>query len=62
MENRNGLIVKSCVTQSGTREEPLAALAMMGPIVKKVRAKQREGAGKELRWERTGAIRKKELI
>jgi len=48
MENRNGLIVKSCVTQSGTREEPLAALAMMGPIVKKVRAKEREGAGKEL--------------
>src|SRR5258707_782872 len=29
MENRNGLIVKPCGTQSGTREEPAAALAML---------------------------------
>jgi len=37
MENRNGLIVKPCVTQSGTREEPAAALAMLREIVAKVR-------------------------
>jgi len=62
MENRNGLIVKSCVTQSGTREEPLAALAMMEPIVKKVRAKEREGAGKELTLGADKGYQKKELI
>ena len=62
MENRNGLIVKSCVTQSGTREEPLAALAMMGPIVKKVRAKERERAGKELTLGADKGYQKKELI
>jgi transposase len=40
MENRNGLIVKPCVTQSGKREEPEAALGMLQKIVGQVRAKR----------------------
>jgi transposase len=40
MENRNGLIVQPCVTLSGKREEPEAALAMMQKIVTKVQAKR----------------------
>lgn len=42
MENRNGLIVKPCVTQSGTREEAMAALAMLQQVVGKVRARRAE--------------------
>lgn len=37
MENRNGLIVKSMVTPSGTREEWLAALAMLREIIPRAR-------------------------
>jgi transposase len=39
MENRNGLIVQPCVTLSGKREEPEAALAMLQKIVAQVKAK-----------------------
>jgi transposase len=48
MENRNGLIVKPCVTQSGTREEALAALAMLQQIVGKVRARRPEAEKMEI--------------
>lgn len=41
MENRSGLIVKSRVTLSGTREEPEAALGMLREIIPRVRARQR---------------------
>jgi transposase len=40
MENRSGLIVRSMVTQSGTREEALAALAMLRDIIPRVRARR----------------------
>ena len=43
MENRNGLILKPCVTESGTREERKAALEMMKQIVKKLRVKRKRG-------------------
>ena len=44
MENRHGLVVKSRVTESGTREERKAALEMVTRIVQQVRAKQKPGA------------------
>ena len=44
MENRSGLIVKSMVTQSGTREEAEAALAMLEEVVAGARAR----SGREL--------------
>jgi transposase len=47
-ENRNGLIVNAVVTQSGTREEAQAGLAMMREIVAKVRRKWAGGEGKEI--------------
>src|SRR5713226_9623352 len=43
MENRHGLVVKSGVTASGTREERKAALEMVTQIVQHVRAKQKPG-------------------
>ena len=43
MENRHGLVVKSEVTASGTREERKAALEMVTQIVQRVRAKQKPG-------------------
>ena len=49
MENRHGLVVKSEVTASGTREERKAALEMVTRIVQRVRAKQKPG-------EQVGAI------
>ena len=48
MENRNGLIVKPCVTQAGKREEPRAALAMLQRIVHRVRAKRPAGEEMEI--------------
>jgi transposase len=48
MENRNGLIVKPCVTQSGKREEREAALEMLREILAKLRAR-----GKPANGERT---------
>jgi transposase len=43
MENRNGLVMKSCVTLSGTREEREAALAMMKRVVSERQAKRKPG-------------------
>jgi transposase len=48
MENRNGLIIRPCVTQSGTRAEREAALAMMKVIVAKAQARQKSGERREL--------------
>ena len=62
MENRNGLIVKSCVTQSGTREEPQAALAMLGEIVRKAKSKPAGGRGLNLTVGADKAYQKKEFI
>jgi len=42
IENRNGLIVKPCVTQSGARVEREAALAMLGNIFPKIQARNEE--------------------
>jgi transposase len=39
MENRSGLIVEPCVTLSGKREEPQAALEMVKKVVSRVRAR-----------------------
>lgn len=46
MENHNGLIVKPCVTQSGTSEEREAALTMLREMVPRVRARQQENGGR----------------
>jgi transposase len=62
MENRNGLIVKSCVTASGTREEPEAALAMMRELVSELRANQAEGTEWEITVGADKGYQKKELI
>jgi transposase len=62
MENRNGLIVKSCVTQSGTREEPQAALAMLKAVVRKSKAKRAEGQRQEWTLGGDKGYQKKELI
>lgn len=48
MENRNGLIVKPCVTQAGKREEPRAALTMLQRVVRRVRAKRPAGERMEI--------------
>ncbi len=42
MENRSGLIVKPCVTESGANEERKAALEMLQEIIPTVRARRRE--------------------
>jgi transposase len=42
IENRNGLIVKPCVTQSGKYEEREAALAMLRRIVPEIQARHNE--------------------
>jgi transposase len=47
-ENRNGLIVKAMVTQSGTREEAQAALAMLRQIVAKTLKKRPPGERVEI--------------
>jgi transposase len=62
IENRNGLIVKSCVTQSGTREEPQAALAMLREIVRKGKAKPAGGRPVDLTVGADKAYQKKEFI
>jgi transposase len=43
MENRNGLVMKSCVTLSGTREEREAALAMLTCVLSERRRKRKPG-------------------
>lgn len=62
IENRNGLIVKSCVTQSGTREEAEAALAMLRRIVGQVRAQRGQGETMDLTVGADKAYQKKEFI
>ena len=62
MENRNGLIVKSCVTQSGKREEPQAALAMLEVLVRKGKAQRGEGERREWTLGGDKGYQKKELI
>lgn len=46
MENRNGMIVKPCVTQSGASEEREAALAMLREIIPRARVRQEQNGGK----------------
>src|SRR5450759_151919 len=43
MENRNGLVVKPCVSESGKRQERDAALQMVAEIVQELRAKRKPG-------------------
>ena len=43
MENRHGLVMKSCVTLSGTREEREAALKMLTRMVREREAKRKPG-------------------
>jgi transposase len=62
MENRNGLIVKSCVTMSGKREEPEAALAMMKDVVGKLPAQGPEEKKREITVGADKGYQKQELI
>jgi len=48
MENRNALIMKARVTESGKRAEREAALQMLQPMVEKVRAKRKNAPGQEI--------------
>jgi transposase len=43
MENRNGLVVKPCVTEAGTRQEREAALRLLGELLEEIRGKQEAG-------------------
>ena len=43
MENRNGLVMKPCVTEAGTRQERDAALQMMTELLDEIRAKRKAG-------------------
>lgn len=63
MENRSGLIVKSCVTQSGANEERKAALEMLRGVVSRLRAKGRaEGSeitvGADTAYQEEGFVRR----
>ncbi len=44
MENRNGLVMKPCVTEAGTRQERDAALRMLAELLKEIRKKRKAGA------------------
>lgn len=44
MENRNGLVMKPCVTEAGTRQERDAALRMLAELLKEIRKKCKAGA------------------
>jgi transposase len=44
MENRNGLVMKPCVTEAGTRQERDAALRMLTELLKQIREKRKAGA------------------
>jgi transposase len=48
MENRNALIMKACVTESGKRAEREAALQMLQPIIEKLRAQRNTAPGREI--------------
>lgn len=43
MENRNGLVMKPCVTEAGTRQERDAALRMLAELLKELRKKGKAG-------------------
>ena len=43
MENRNGLVMKPCVTEAGTRQERDAALQMLAELLEEIRAKRKAG-------------------
>jgi transposase len=43
MENRNGLVMKPCVTEAGTRQERDAALRMLTEMLDEIRAKRKAG-------------------
>jgi transposase len=43
MENRNGLVMKPCVTEAGTRQERDAALQMLAELLKEIREKRKAG-------------------
>ena len=62
MENRNGLIVQPCLTESGTREERRAALAMLRRWVKHLRRKQRKRQRGEITLGADKAYQDKTLI
>jgi len=49
MENRNGLVMKPCVTEAGTRQERDAALQMLTELLEENRAEQKAG-------ERSGGV------
>jgi transposase len=44
MENRNGLVMKPCVTEAGTRQERDAALRMLAELLKEIRETRKAGA------------------
>ena len=43
MENRNGLVMKPCVTEAGTRQERDAALRMLTELLEEIRAERKAG-------------------
>jgi transposase len=43
MENRNGLVVKSCVTQAGTKQEREAALRMLAEMLEEMETQREAG-------------------
>jgi Transposase DDE domain len=43
MENRNGLVMKPCVTEAGTRQERDAGLQMLAELWREIRAKRKPG-------------------
>jgi transposase len=43
MENRNGLVVKSCVTEAGTKQEREAALRMLAELLEELESQREEG-------------------
>jgi transposase len=48
MENRNALIMKACVTQSGKRAEREAALQMLQAMMEKLRSKHKDQESSEI--------------
>ena len=43
MENRNGLVMKPCVSEAGTRQERDAALRMLTELLEEIRAERKAG-------------------
>jgi hypothetical protein len=44
MENRNGLVMKPCVSEAGTRQDRDAGLRMLAELLKQIREKRPAGA------------------